>query len=338
MQVNNNAMNLQERIDILITLKEYLLENNNEWKAVKQKAFLNNNWFTIEFIDAAVNNICTYFLQKENLQNWVHHYRLDDNVGKKNVGIVMAGNIAMVGFHDFLSVFISGHKQTIKLSEKDNILMKHLIEKMTDWNSAMKDYVLFAELLKGCDAYIATGSNNSARYFEEYFSKYPSIIRRNRTSVAILEGEETIEDLEKLSDDVHLHFGLGCRNITKIYVPEKYDFVPLINIFKRYNYFSDHHKYKNNYDYLLSIALLNNVHYMSSGSTLLIKNDSNFSPVSQLNYDFYTDAKKLQESLKNNTDIQCVVGKYGVPFGMAQQPGLFDYADGTDTMEFLLAL
>ena len=170
----------------------------------------------------------------------------------------MAGNIPMVGFHDFLSVFISGHYQTIKLSEKDNQLLKHLVLKMYEWDSKMKEYAQFASLLKGCDAYIATGSNNSARYFEQYFAKYPSIIRKNRTSIAILDGTETNEYLEKLSDDIHLFFGLGCRNVTKIYVPEEYNFLPLLQSFHQYKYFADHHKYKNNYDYNLSIQLMNN--------------------------------------------------------------------------------
>lgn len=331
-------MNLQERIDILIQLRIYLLENDTEWKTVKNKAFLYNNWFTTEFTDIAINNICAFFLQEESLQKWVHHYRLDNNVTRKNVGIVMAGNIPLVGFHDFLCAFISGHQQTIKLSEKDNILLKFLVDKMIEFNSAVKDYISFEELLKGCDAYIATGSNNSARYFEQYFSKYAHIIRRNRTSVCILDGKETYEDLEKLSDDVHVYFGLGCRNVTKIYVPDAYDFVPMINAFKKYNYFADHNKYKNNYDYQLSIALLNNVYYMSSGSTLLIKNESFFSPVCQLNYEFYDNKEQLCENLKNNKDIQCVISTGDVPFGKAQQPGLFDYADGVDTMEFLLTL
>jgi hypothetical protein len=200
------------------------------------------------------------------------------------------------------------------------------------------NYISFADMLKGCDAYIATGSNNSARYFEQYFAKYPSIIRRNRTSVAIIDGTETAAALDELSDDVHLYFGLGCRNVTKIFVPEGYDFVPLLKSFDRYKYFGDHNKYKNNYDYQLSIALMNNIYYMTNGSTLLIENDAVFSAISQLNYSFYTDADKVTKTLNNNTDIQCIVGHGFTDFGQAQQPGLFDYADGVDTMGFLLGL
>lgn len=331
-------MNLQKRIELLQLLKEYLNDNTKEWQITKTKASALNGWFTPEFIDLAVKNICNGFLQKENLEQWTAHYHLDDNVGGKNIGVVMAGNIPLVGFHDFLCVFISGHKQTIKLSSKDNILLKQLVDKMTTWEPGVAERVSFSEMLKGCDAYIATGSNNSARYFEQYFSKYPNIIRRNRTSVAILTGNETEEELNNLADDVHQYFGLGCRNITKLFVPEKYDFVPLLKAFDKYKYFEDHHKYKNNYDYQLSIALMNNIYYMTNGSTLLIENDDNFSAISQLNYSFYKDIDKVIETLKDNQDIQCIAGSKAIPFGEAQRPGLMDYADATDTMQFLLTL
>jgi hypothetical protein len=244
----------------------------------------------------------------------------------------------MVGFHDFLCVFISGHKQTIKLSGKDDVLLKHLIQKLYSWDSTSQNYIAVAEMLKGCDAYIATGSNNSARYFEQYFEKYPSIIRRNRTSVAVLSGKETVEELGKLADDVHLYFGLGCRNVTKIFVPAAYDFVPLLRAFDKYKYFADHHKYKNNYDYQLSIALMNNIYYMTNESTLLIENEENFSAISQLNYSFYDNMKTVKALISENSDVQCIVGQDGITFGQAQQPGLFDYADGVDTMQFLLTL
>jgi hypothetical protein len=331
-------MNLQKRIEILSRLQKYLLDNDDEWENIKTKAGYHNGWFTADFIDLAVKNICTEFLQKEKLEQWAAHYHLDDNVGGKTIGIVMAGNIPMVGFHDFLTVFISGHKQTIKLSSKDNILLKHLAEKMIAWEPSLAAYISFAEILKGCDAYIATGSNNAARYFEQYFSKYPGIIRRNRTAVAVLTGNETTAELELLSDDVHQYFGLGCRNITQLFVPTGYDFVPLLRAFDKYMYFADHHKFKNNYDYQLSIALLNNIFYMTNGSILLIESDAIFAAISRLNYSFYENEKKLLEQLAGNNDIQCICGKNGIAFGQAQCPGLTDYADGVDTMQFLLTL
>ena len=330
-------MKLQNRIEILVKLKKYIQENGTEWQETKQKASVANGWFTQEFIDLSVNNIVDHFLDENKLQAWINHYHIDDNVTAKNVGIVMAGNIPLVGFHDFLSAFITGHAQTIKLSGKDDILLKHLVQQMYHGEVTMQNYVSFATMLKGCDAYIATGSNNSAVYFDYYFSKYPSIIRRNRTSVAILKGTETKNELENLSDDIHAYFGLGCRNVTKIYVPKEYDFVPLLQSFHAYKYFADHNKYRNNYDYNLSLHIMNNKFYMTNEATLVMENDSLFSPISQLNYSVYSDGEKLVHELKNSPDVQCIAG-LDVPFGKAQTPGLMDYADGVDTVQFLLSL
>ena len=247
----------------------------------------------------------------------------------------MAGNIPLVGFHDMLSVFISGNKAMIKTSSKDNVLIRHLAEKINEWEPATSSMIRFEEMLKGCDAYIATGGNNSSRYFNYYFGKYPHIIRRNKTSVAILTGKESSEDLEKLADDVFLYFGLGCRNVTKIYVPENYDFVTLLDIFKKYDYLADHYKYKNNYDYNLALHILNNKYYMTNGSVLLSENDSFFSPISQLNYEFYTEKGKINSLLTGHDDLQSVTGNGYTPFGQSQCPGISDYADGIDTLKFL---
>jgi hypothetical protein len=332
-------MKLQNRIELLQQLKKYLTENdpNSDWRAVKERASKLNGWFTPEFIDLAIKNIIDQFLDDDKLTAWIKHYHLDDAISPKNVGIVMAGNIPLVGFHDFLAVFVSGHTQTIKSSSKDDILLKHLVQQMYEWEITTQNHISFAPMLKGCEAYIATGSNNSARYFEQYFSKYPSIIRRNRTSVAIITGKETMDELEKLSDDIHLFFGLGCRNVTKIFVPEEYDFVPLLQSFHKYKYFADHNKYRNNYDYNLSLLIMNNRFYMTNETTLLVENEPLFSPISQLNYNFYTDASAVLADLKNSNDVQCIVGS-DIPFGQSQVPGLMDYADGVDTMQFLLTL
>ena len=330
-------MNLTERIDLMADLGKYLQSDPEDWQATKQKAYEKNGWFTPEFIDHSVKNIVKEFLQIEKLEVWTRAYFLDDNITPKNVGIVMAGNIPLVGFHDFLSVFISGHAQTIKLSSKDDVLLKHVIDKLFEWQPSLHNSMVFAELLKGCDAYIATGSNNTARYFDYYFGRYPNIIRRNRTSVAILTGNETVEQLELLAYDVHLYFGLGCRNVTKIYVPTGYNFVPLLTVFKKYAYFSDHTKYRNNYDYNLALLIMNNVYYMTNESILLVENAQLFSPISQLNYSFYTDKDQLQQEFESNENIQCLVGDK-IDFGKAQQPSLPNYADGIDIMQFLLSL
>jgi hypothetical protein len=332
-------MQLQERIDLLCRLGEYFQSDDASWKESKSKASLQNGWFIEEFIELAVKNIISNYLQKEALGAWIASYDSRHAVFiKKNVGLVMAGNIPLVGFHDFLCIFVSGHQQTIKPSSKDEVLIKHIVEKLTAMDSRVKEYIKFADMLKGCDAYIATGSNNSARYFEYYFNKYPSIIRRNRTSVAILSGEETSEQLSALADDVFQYFGLGCRNVTKIYVPEGYDFVPLIESLKKYKHLSDHHKYKNNYDYQLAILIINNKYYMTDGTILLTENTSVFSPISVLHYQYYKSQEPVLENLLMSEEIQCIVGKGEVPFGNAQLPKLGDYADGVDTMQFLSSI
>lgn len=332
-------MNLQERIDLLSRLGKYMLSETEPWQEAKEKAARENNWFIPEFVELAVKNIANSFLRKDALINWVNHYKLDPiNPRPKIVGIVMAGNIPLVGFHDLLCVFITGHVAHIKASSKDEVLIKHLVSVLASWNDEINELIIFSVMLKGCDAYIATGSNNTAGYFEYYFGKYPNIIRRNRTSVAILSGEETNEELGKLADDVYQYFGLGCRNITKLYVPEGYNFIPLLSAFKKYNYLADHHKYKNNYDYNLSIHLLNRKYYMSNESLLVVEDAPFFSPISQLNYEFYTDPDKLTTSLKGKDELQCIAGQGYTAFGQLQTPALVDYADGIDTVQFLTNL
>jgi hypothetical protein len=199
------------------------------------------------------------------------------------------------------------------------------------------EFIQFNEMLKGCDAYIATGTNNSARFFEYYFGKHPHVIRKNRTSIAILDGDETDENLELLADDIQLYFGLGCRNITQILVPENYDFLPLLNALRKYEYFRDHDKYKNNFDYYLTIAIMNNQYYMTNDSILLIQNESPFSPIGQLNYRYYKSKEEILTTINNN-EIQTTIGNDFQQFGTTQKPGLEDFADGVNTMTFLQSL
>lgn len=332
-------MILQERIALLENLGKYILSNNENWQQIKERASRENAWFTPNFIEVSTTNVAEQFLQKNLLENWIESYKFNGNPNEvKNIGVVMAGNIPLVGFHDFLCVFISGHKITIKPSSKDEILIKHLVEYLVSLNEECSNQIQFAENLKGCNAYIATGSNNSSRYFDYYFGKYPNIIRRNRTSVAILTGEETDEMLDLLADDIQMYFGLGCRNVTKLYVPEGYDFIPLLNALKKYDEYFEFHKYKHNYDYHLALLMMSNKLYMTNGSVILSENEALFSPISQVNYSHYNHVESLISSLESTSDIQCIVGKYGVPFGKAQQPKLNDYADGIDTLQFLLNL
>ncbi len=332
-------MKLQERIDLLVKLGGYLKTGDGDLTLVKNDAALQNPWFVPEFIELAVKNIATGFLERAKLEPWVAGYNIPpENNSQKNVGIVMAGNIPLVGFHDLLCVFIWGHKAVIKPSSKDTLLIKHLVQKLSEWSDEAAELISFSENLKGCDAYIATGSNNSARYFDYYFGKYPSIIRRNRTSVAVLDGTETKDELNRLADDIQLYFGLGCRNVTKLFVPQEYDFIPLLEALKKYHYYSDFHKYRNNFDYHLALLIMNSKYYMNNDSMIVTENESLFSPVSQVHFAYYADKTLLSRALENNSDIQCIVGHSYLPFGSAQEPSLPDYADGIDTMAFLKRL
>jgi hypothetical protein len=345
-------MNLEQRIDLLVKLGNYCKSDAPGWVSARHRAHAVNGWFTPEFIQLAIRQIADEFLQKDKLTEWARKYDLlSENPAPKTVGLTMAGNIPLVGFHDFMSIFLSGHRQLIKPSSRDEVLIKHLIEVLGSYDPGVPSLVSIAERLNGCYAYIATGSNNSARYFDYYFGKYPHIIRRNRTSVAVLTGLESHQDLDRLADDVYQYFGLGCRNVTKLYLPEKYDFLSLLESFRRYNHLADLSKYKNNYDYQLAILLLNKKYYMTNESILLVEETSPFSPISVLHYEYYRPDTDPIPGLMASEDIQCIIGgkqqtghngstahNQLTGFGMAQQPSLMDYADGVDTMEFLRSL
>jgi len=332
-------MDLRHRIELICLLGEYIKHDENHWNSQKNRAALLNAWFVPEFIEQSVKNICENFLEEKKINEWINQYPdLKKAKNSKKVGIVMAGNIPLVGFHDMLSVFISGNISVIKVSSKDEVLIKHLVNKLIEFDAEVAPFFVFQDILKDCDVYIATGSNNSSRYFEYYFAKYPHIIRKNRTSVAILNGDETKEELDLLSDDIQMYFGLGCRNVTKLFVPEGYDFIPVLNALKKYEYLMDYHKYRNNFDYHLALLIMNSKYYMNNDSIILTENASVFSPVSQIHYSFYEHKQNLIDSLQQNQDIQCIVGKGFVPFGEAQKPTLSQYADGVDTLSFLSEL
>ena len=332
----SNNISLSQRINLLSELGTYMSQNSIEWMDAQDRAVGANAWFTPAHVSLAVENITDQFLQKDKIQQWLADYTLANEA--KTVGIVMAGNIPLVGFHDFLCGFVSGHHLLLKLSSKDEVLMKHLLDKLTEWEPEVANQVQIAERLNNCDAYIATGSNNTARYFEQYFGKYPHIIRKNRTSVAVLDSAETDEELALLADDVYLYYGLGCRNVTQICVPRDYDFARLLNIFNKHNEYADLNKYKNNYDYHLAIYLLNRIPYMSNESLLMVENDMPFSAVSVLHYKYYDNKEELITQLESSMDIQAIIGKGFIPFGDSQKPALSEYADGVDTMAFLCEL
>jgi hypothetical protein len=251
------------------------------------------------------------------------------------VGIVMAGNIPLVGFHDLLSTLIAGHTAVVKRSSKDQVLMDFIIASLIEINPAFETQILVQEQLKNCDAYIATGGNTAGNYFEYYFGKFPHIIRKNKTSIAILDGTEALAELASLADDCMLYYGMGCRNVTQIWVPEGYDFIPFLNALKKYNYLQDQHKYKHNYDYQLALLMMRKQMYMDSGGVLMSENPSPFAAISQIHYQLYPLGSIPTFNLD---EIQCVVGKNQLPFGSLQKPDLAQYADGVDSLAFLSGL
>lgn len=331
-------MKLQQRVDLLVRLGDYISSDKPAWVEAKELASYRNGWFLPEFVDRAASAIADNLLDRTELEKACLDLAIpEERTLPRTVGIVMAGNIPMVGFHDMLCAWLSGHRQLIKTSSKDDVLIPHLVDVLKAWEPEVGNWIGFREQLKGCDAYIATGSNNTARYFEKYFARFPHIIRKNRTSIAILDGTETREELAALADDIQTYFGLGCRNVTQVFVPEKYDFAPLVDALKRYGHLMDSHKYKNNVDYNLALHILNNKYYMSSGEIILVEDASPFSPIGQLNYQFYRTRQEALDRIEPET-LQCLVGKGGLTFGQAQRPGLRDYADGVDTLAFLQGL
>lgn len=328
--------NLNQKLLCLNSLAQYMDSNESAWVMAQHQAIMANAWFNLDTIRQSVKNIVQFYLEPTALKSWAEAYPAALTV--KTIGITMAGNIPLVGFHDFLCAYISGHQIRIKPSQKDTVLIKHLFEQLSSLDPHFTEQVHLVERLGICDAYIATGSNNSARYFEQYFAAYPHIIRRNRTSVAILEGSEDQTCLQLLAQDIFMYYGMGCRNVSQLYVPKGYDFKPLFEAFKPYHAYMHFHKYRNNYDYHLALFLLNKVPYLSDECILLVENEIPFSAVAVLHYQYYEHRETLLDTLRQNQDIQCIVGKGALAFGSSQQPSLYDYADGIDTRAFLAHL
>jgi hypothetical protein len=307
------------------------------------RAHSSNNWFTPENVLEAISAISNQLLDTETLNRWTSEY--PEAKESKKIGVVMAGNIPAVGFHDALCVLISGHQLLAKLSTDDTFLMKSLLSLLIELEPAFASHIHFVERLNDADAYIATGSDNTARYFEHYFSKKPNIIRRNRVSVGLLTGNESTSDLVALGKDILTYYGLGCRNVSKVYVPEGYDFTTFYeSIEPQRNYCVHHHKFFNNYEYNRSILLVNRTEHLDNGFLMLLQSDALVSPLSVLHYQTYKSREEVERSLNEYAEkIQCVVSNESlslptVPFGQAQNPTLTDYADGIDTMSFLSKL
>lgn len=302
-----------------------------------------NNWFIPFMIDQALKGI-VFLTDKENLEKWLAEYEFGSLERRKQIGVLMAGNIPAVGFHDLMCVLLSGNDAHLKLSSGDTFLMKWLIKNLIEIQPAFESRILISDFLKEKDGYIATGSDNSSRYFNYYFGKYPSVIRSNRTSVAILEGTESDDQLRLLGLDIFLYFGLGCRNVSKIFVPSEDILTRLLDNLVSYQWIGSHHKYLNNYEYNKSIYLVNKEPHLDNGFLILKPSKDLVSPIGVLFYEKYDDQASLKQKLNLKLNkIQCLLTKDGlgeneVPFGQAQAPSPWDYADGIDTMRFLLGL
>jgi hypothetical protein len=340
-------MQLQLRINAFVQLGVFLnqLSLSNEGSEMAQQlqfAKANNGWFTEDNLRFSCKS-WSRALSEENIKQWLSPYPIQTK-NPKIVAIVMAGNLPLMGFHDFISVLISGNKVLAKLSSNDKHLLPYLAKQLVSIEAGFKDHISFTEgKLENFDAVIATGSNNTARYFDYYFGKYPNIIRKNRNSVAVLTGTETIEQLESLADDIFRYFGLGCRNVSKIYIPKDYDFDPFFNAMFSWKHVINDHKYINNYDYNKAVYLMSLFNILDN-EFLLLKEDKGFSsPISVVFYEYYDSLENLaQHFSENKQNIQCIISEKGldnaIPFGKAQTPNLWDYADGIDTLEFLLEL
>nr|WP_311455625.1 acyl-CoA reductase [uncultured Capnocytophaga sp.] len=306
---------------------------------ILEEAERKNAWFDRENCLMTLHHWAG-LLKKENLSQWLSSYSIK-NIPQKRIALILAGNIPLVGFHDLLCTLLIGHTAIVKLSSNDKILLPFLISELKNLTPIFEDKIIFMEeKLTDFDAVIATGSNNTARYFEYYFGKKPHIIRKNRNSVAILTGEETKEELELLGKDIFTYFGLGCRNVSKIFIPENYDFTNFFQAIYSFHSVMNHQKYINNYDYNKAVYLMNLEQLLENGF-LLLKEDKHYaSPIATLFYEKYTNISSLQERLTEDKElIQCIVSNGSFPnsitFGQAQIPSLRDYADGIDTIAFL---
>ena len=328
----------------LYPLLEYLKSGDAGLSRIINKAYELNPWFYPDFTRHAIDAIADQILDVKKCEQWLNAYPETNHPGKR-IGLIMAGNIPLVGFHDLICVLACGHEAVIKLSDKDAVLPSFILNKWIELDKELASHISITQKLEGFDAVIATGSNNSARYFEYYFKPYPHILRQHRNGVAVLTGEETHEELKQLGKDIFLYYGLGCRNVSKIYVPEGYDFSSLGTAMEEWNFLADHNKYRNNLDYNYAIYMINQVPHINLGHLKLKEDDAISSRIGCVHYSFYKDASELMIQLEERRkEIQCLVsvtplaGWEHVLPGRTQSPELQQYADGIDTVQFLSSL
>jgi len=339
----SSSLTKEKIINALEKLSEFMANPSDDFKTIMQIAKNSNGWFTIDEVERSVTSLAK-MINRQDLELWFKEIAINHN--PKKVGLILAGNIPLVGFHDVLTVLATGNIALIKMSSSDDKLLPALLNQLISIEPIFKDHIQYVERLKDFDAIIATGSNNTSRYFDYYFSKVPNIIRKNRNSVAVLNGEETITELENLGHDIFDYFGLGCRNVSKIYVPKGYDLKNFFEPLEKHQPIINHFKYNNNYDYNKSIYLVNGVKHFDNGF-LLVKEDENFvSPLAVLFYEEYETISNVEAKLSlQDEQIQCVVSnldlninKDKIGFGDSQNPKLWDYADNVNTIEFLQKL
>lgn len=335
-------MNLEERINILAKWGQALGnekgESGSEFDKAKELAFHHNGWFLQDSIDQALEGL-SFMLEAEKLKEWASRYELSD-IQAKRVGIIMAGNLPLVGMHDLVSTLLLGHEAVLKLSSDDNVLMPAALELLKSISSEMYARVVIAEgKLPKTDAMMTTGSNNTARYFEYYFKDRPLVMRKGRNGLAVLDGKENMDELKELGKDIFQFYGLGCRNISKILLPADFEIQKIFEAIFSFGSIIDHKKYANNYNYNRTIYLMNNDEFLDNDFFMLKKDNALASPVATLHYQTYKNEDDLLDIIKGHSEeVQCIVGHGNVPFGSSQFPELWDYADGVDTVEFLAKL
>ena len=317
-----------------------------EWDTVLEKTLIEshsyNSWFTIDNLKISLK-IWSNSLQENIISDWLSKYNIEDKSSKK-IAIIMAGNIPAVGFHDLLCSLLLNFDCIVKLSSEDKLLIPFIVKFLESRNEKLKNKVTFeSEKLKDFDGVIATGNNNSHRYFDYYFSKYPNLLRKTRHSIAVLDGKESDKDLSDLSNDIFNYFGLGCRSVSKVFIPYGYDLDLLFNAFFRHKEVVNHNKYVNNFDYNKAVYLMSKEKFIENGFIILKEESKLGSPIGCLFYEFYNDKKEITKLINNNSDsIQCVVSNINfntnIKFGQTQCPNINDYADNNDTIKFLLKI
>jgi len=321
-------------------LSDFIGRPNDDFNKIIESASNHNAWFKTEEVNRALSSL-KEMLSLHALEQWFEQIKVTS--APKTIGLILAGNIPMVGFHDVLCVLATGNTAMIKLSSSDNQLLPALLKQLIAFEPLLADRIVFAERLKDFDAIIATGSNNTSRYFEYYFGKVPNIIRKNRNSIAVLDGLETEEEIAVLGHDIFDYYGMGCRSVSKIYLPEGYEIKNFFEPIEPFQDISNHFKYNNNYDYNKSIYLVNSVPHLDNGFLLLTENEALSSPLAVLYYEHYKNLEELNLKLEEMQDsIQCVVTHAAmklnvgvVTFGQSQHPQLWDYADNVNTIDFL---